>query len=310
MGHIIVVGSANTDMILKADRLPQPGETILGGEFTIAGGGKGANQAVAAARLGADVTFVARLGRDAMGDQAERNYRAEGIHCDYITRDDRAASGVALIMVDAHGQNLIGVAPGANATLALQHVEQAEPSFRSAQVLLAQLEIPLETVTTAVRLANKWNVRVVLNPAPARELPVELFRKVILTPNESEAARLTGLEDVEQAAKQLLNLGARAVIVTLGERGALLATATQMIIVPGFHVAPVDSTAAGDAFNAGLAVALARGEDLPSAVRYGCAVGALSVTQFGAQPSLPTAAEVEAFFPLNPATARRSQDGR
>jgi ribokinase len=298
LANVIVVGSANTDMILKCERLPLAGETILGGDFAMAAGGKGANQAVAAVRLGAEVTFVTRLGRDWMGNRAEASYLNEGIHCDFISREDNAASGVALIMVDASGENLIGVAPGANATLAPEHVASAEAAIRAANVLLVQLEIPLDTVAEAIRLANKWNARVILNPAPARELPAEFYQDAIVTPNETEAARLTGIEvvtqeDAERAAKQLLDLGARAVVMTLGERGALLATQAQMRIIPGFPVQPVDTTAAGDAFNGGLAVALARGENLPDAVRYACAVGALAVTKFGAQPSLPTASEVK-----------------
>jgi ribokinase len=301
MGKIVVVGSSNTDMILRCAHLPKPGETVLGNQFAMAGGGKGANQAVGAARLGADVTFVARLGRDWMGDQAIAKYRAEGIDCSYIVRDAQASSGVALIMVDAAGENLIGVAPGANATLLPQHVERAEPVFRSANVLLLQLEIPLETIAKAIGMADKWNIRVILNPAPARDLPNELLRDVMLTPNQTEAAYLAGMavstmSDVEQAAITILNRGARAVVITLGEQGAFIATQTQRQAIPGFRVNAVDTTAAGDAFNAGVAVALARGDALDSAVRYACAVGALSVTQFGAQPSLPTLAAVESFL--------------
>ena len=292
MAQIIVVGSANTDMILKCERLPGAGETILGGDFVMAQGGKGANQAVAVARLGTRVAFVTRLGRDAMGNRSEAGYLHEGIDCDFISRDDNAASGVALIMVDASGENLIGVAPGANYSLAPEHVAQAEAAIRAANVLLVQLEIPLDTVTTAINLARKWNSRVILNPAPARELPVELLEDVILTPNEHELSIIAGIADPEQAAKHLIEQGARAVVVTLGERGALLVTAAQSRIIPTFPVNVVDTTAAGDAFNAGLAVALARGDNLPDAVRYACAVGALAVTQFGAQPSLPTAAQV------------------
>ncbi|MBI5303346.1 MAG: ribokinase [Chloroflexi bacterium] len=292
MAHIVVVGSANTDMVLRCDRLPRAGETVLGGDFTMAQGGKGANQAVAVARLGMPITFVTRLGRDTMGNRAEASYLNEGIQCDYISRDDTAASGVALIMVDASGENLIGVAPGANGTLAPEHIAQAESAMRAANVLLVQLEIPLDTVRAAVQLACKWNTRVILNPAPARDLPSDLIADVILTPNEHELAQITGIAEAELAAKHLIAQGARAVIVTLGERGALLVTAMQARRIPSFPVNVVDTTAAGDAFNGGLAVALARGDDLPDAVRYASAVGALAVTQFGAQPSLPTAAQV------------------
>jgi ribokinase len=299
--RIVVVGSANTDMILKCEHLPKPGETILGGQFAIAAGGKGANQAVAAARLGGEVTFVARLGRDWMGDQALANYRAEGINCACITRDDHAASGVALIMVDRAAENLIGVAPGANGALTPEHVAQAEQVIRDAAVLVVQLEIPLETVAAAIRLARKHAVRVILNPAPARALPAEMLQDVIVTPNETEAAILTEQQvttpsGIENAARQLLALGARAVVMTLGERGALWATRTQMRIVPAFRVQPVDTTAAGDAFNGGLAVALSCGTEPVTATRYACAVGALTVTRLGAQPSLPTKRELDAFL--------------
>lgn len=304
MKRIVVVGSANTDMILKCERLPKPGETILGGEFAMAAGGKGANQAVAAARLGGEVTFVARLGRDWMGDQALANYRAENINCDFITRDDRASSGVALIMVDRAAENLIGVAPGANSALMPEHVAQAESAIRDAGVLVVQLEIPLETVAAAIRFARQHAVRIILNPAPARALPDEMLQDVIITPNETEAAILTGQSvttptQIESAARALLARGVRAVVITLGERGALWATRAQMQIVPAFRVQAVDTTAAGDAFNGGLAVALARGEEMAAAIRYASAVAALSVTRFGAQPSLPSRVEVDDFLAVS-----------
>jgi ribokinase len=301
MGNIVVVGSANTDMILKCERLPRAGETILGGEFAIAAGGKGANQAVAAARLGAEVTFVARLGRDWMGNQALDNYRAEGINCDYITRDDQASSGVALIMVDAQAENLIGVSPGANAMLKPEHIVQAEDAIRRASIMMVQLEIPLDTVESAIRLARKHDVRVILNPAPARQLPASLIQDVILTPNETEAGIVSGVDTtistgVANAARRLLDQGAHQVVITLGEHGVMLATRDRVEAIPAFHVQAVDTTAAGDAFNGGLACALARGDGLPEAIRFASAVAALSVTRFGAQASLPTRNEVEAFL--------------
>lgn len=295
-GKIVVVGSANTDMILKCHALPRPGQTILGGDFSIAAGGKGANQAVAAARLGGYVFFVARLGRDWMGDQALTNYRAEGIDCSYITRDESAASGVALIMVDDAAENLIGVAPGANGTLTPIETSAAESTVRDAAIVMVQLEIPLETVLFAINLARKHNVRIILNPAPARELPAEIYRDVVLTPNETEAALLTGESKVERAAQELLSLGARDVIVTLGERGAVWASRNQMQMIPAFQMRAIDTTAAGDAFNGGLAVALARGDEMPVAIRYASAVAALSVTKSGALPSLPTQNEVAQFL--------------
>ncbi len=301
MNRVVVVGSANTDMIVQAERLPGPGETVLGGHFATAQGGKGANQAVAAARLGAHVTFVARLGQDALGDQALAAYQADGIDCAYVSRDPDNPSGVALILVDGHGENMIAVASGANAALSPAHVEAARAAVQTADILLVQLEVPLATIAAALDLARANNTLVILNPAPAQPLPDDLLRGVILTPNETEAAQLTGLpvgnaEQVEAAARRLLDRGAAAVVVTLGRQGALLVTLTQVELVPAFAVRAVDTTAAGDAFNGGLAAALSRGLSLPEAVRYGNAVAALSVTRLGAQPSLPTRDEVVKFL--------------
>ncbi|MCW5852241.1 MAG: ribokinase [Anaerolineae bacterium] len=301
MNRVVVVGSANTDMIVQADRLPTPGETVLGGRFATAQGGKGANQAVAAARLGAHVTFVARLGQDALGEQAFAAYQTDGLDCTYMSRDPDQPSGVALILVDRHGENMIAVASGANAALSPTHVETARAAVQSADSLLTQLESPLATVAAALDLARSAGVRAILNPAPARSLPDTFLQGVILTPNETEVAQLTGLpvhnvEQAEAAARQLLDRGAAAVVVTLGRQGALLVTPSDVQLVPAFAVQAVDTTAAGDAFNGGLAVALSRGLALPEAVRDGNAVAALSVTRLGAQPSLPTQAEVVRFL--------------
>lgn len=297
VARITVVGSANTDMVLQLSHLPQPGETVLGGRFTTAGGGKGANQAVAAARLGAAVTFVARLGADTLGDQALAAYQAEGIDCRYLTRDAGEPSGVALIFVAPDGENVIGVAPGANARLAPDTIPVA---VQDAAVVLTQLEIPLACVAAAVEAGRARGIPVILNPAPARPLPDALLRGVIVTPNVTEAALLTGLDaaaiDADRAADALLARGVAAAVVTLGERGALLATPTERRPVPSFPVEVVDTTAAGDAFNGGLAVALAEGASLVDAVGFAAAVGALTVTRLGAQPSLPARAEVEQFL--------------
>ncbi len=298
--RIVVVGSSNTDMIVQADRLPLPGETVLGGDLAIAPGGKGANQAVAAARLGAAVTFVARVGQDMFGREAVENFHREGLDIRYLAQDPQAPSGVALIIVGPGGQNIIAVAPGANRRLTPADVEAARPAFAQARAVLLQLEIPIETVLAAAQAGRAAGATVILNPAPApsRPLPVALFEAVdILTPNETEAAVLTGKQEPEEAAAALLARGVGTVIVTLGAEGALVATGSDhMRRIPGFRVKAVDATAAGDAFNGGLAVALARGEPLDAAVRYAHAVAALSVTRLGAQPSLPTAAEVEAFL--------------
>jgi len=299
---VVVVGSANTDMVVQVENIPRLGETVLGGKFVNAQGGKGANQAVAAARLGAEVTFVTRLGRDAFGQSSETAYQIEGINTDFIIWDDDAPSGVALIMVNRNGENIIAVAPGANGRLTPADVQAAESVFKTADAVLVQLEIPLVAVQTAVDLGHRHHARVMLNPAPATYLPDSILRSVdFLTPNENELAILTGAQSSERGntAREFANLiGVQALIVTVGEKGALVITEGTEHLVPGFPVKAVDSVAAGDAFNGALAVAISRGENLLGAVRYANAVGALSVTRAGAQPSLPTSNEVRKFMEL------------
>jgi len=300
--RILVVGSSNTDMIIKLDRIPRPGETILGGAFVTAAGGKGANQAVGAARAGGQVTFIARVGRDMFGDQAVAGFVKDGINVDYVTRDKTNPSGVALIFVAKDGENSIAVAGGANAKLSPADVRKAKAAFAGASVLVMQLETPLETVQAAADLAAKAGVRVILNPAPAQPLPDKLLNRVsILTPNETEAELLTGIavkDDVSAAAAatKLRARGVRTVIITLGARGAFVATESGEQLVPGFKVKAVDTTAAGDIFNGALAVALAEGKPLELAVRFANAAAAISVTRLGAQPSAPTRREIERFL--------------
>jgi len=297
---VVVVGSSNTDMVVKTKSIPGVGETVTGGDFVMAAGGKGANQAVAAARLGAAVTFVAKVGRDMFGDRAIEGYKQEGINTDYIFRDPENATGVALILVDEQGENLISVASGANHALTTQEVEQAAERIQAADILMLQLETPLDVVCRAAELAANAGVPVILDPAPAPDspLPASLLRHVTyITPNETEAQKLTGVavEDessAREAAQKLVEQGTRNVVVTLGTKGALV-VGNETFFVPAERVEAVDSTAAGDAFNGGLAVALARGETLFEAVRRGSLVGALSVTRMGAQPSLPTHEEIE-----------------
>ncbi len=299
---IIVVGSSNTDMIIKLARIPRPGETILGGELVTAPGGKGANQAVGAARAGGDVTFIARVGQDMFGDQAVAGFQRDRIHVDHVYRDQTCPSGVALIFVARDGENSIAVASGANRRLSPADVQKAKQAFAHARVLVVQLETPLPTVQAAVELAREHSVRVILNPAPARRLPDKLLRRVsILTPNESEAELLTGIKvrnnaSATRAAEALLAKGIEVVIVTLGARGALIATREARTFVRGFKVKAVDTTAAGDVFNGALAVALAEGRELAEAVRFANAAGALSVTRMGAQPSAPLRQEIEQFL--------------
>ena len=305
MARITVIGSLNMDLVTHAPRIPAPGETVIGGDLATVPGGKGANQAVAAARLGAQVTIVGHVGSDVFATRLLETLAADQIDQRYVTPVE-GASGVALIVVDAQGQNSIVVASGANAQMTPDDVDAAEEAIRSADVLVLQLEIPLASVRRAAELARQHNVTVVLNPAPAQSLPADLLANVdILIPNESETTTLTGLPvddtaSLQAATAQLLGQGVANVILTLGERGALLAgRATDGALR---HFAPfavaqvVDTTAAGDAFVGALATALAEGRDLIEAVRQGNAAGALTVTAAGAQPSLPTKQAVAALL--------------
>jgi ribokinase len=299
---LTVIGSANTDMVVRVPDLPGPGATVLGGEFMMAHGGKGANQAVAAARLGAEVTFVARLGRDAFGQAAALQYESEGLRLEHLAWDDTEASGVALIMVNERGDNMIAVASGANRRLSPADVERAAPAIESSDGIVLQLEIPLDSVEAAAKIARQRGVRVILNPAPAVALPDSLLSLVdVLTPNQSEAAVLAGMAvgsvaEAEAAAQELRSRYATTVVVTLGSFGALVAGAAGCQHVPAFQVSAVDTTAGGDAFNAGLAVGLAEGARLLDAVRFANAAGGLASTRPGAQPSLPRRAEVDALL--------------
>lgn len=299
--RIVVVGSSNTDMIIQMPRIPRPGETILGGEFSMAPGGKGANQAVAAARAGGDVTFVARVGDDIFGNKAIEGFKADGINVDRVIRDPKAPSGVALIFVAKGGENSIGVASGANGRLTPADIDHAKDVIASADVLVMQLETPLDTVRAAAQIASARGVRVILNPAPAQRLGDDILKCVsILTPNETEAELLTGVKvdddnGAAKAAKALMAKGIATVLITLGARGTFVATADGSSVVPSFKVEAVDTTAAGDVFNGALAVALAEGKPLKDAVRFANAAAALSVTKLGAQPSAPSRKEIEAF---------------
>jgi len=297
--RIVVVGSSNTDMVIKTPAIPRPGETVLGGDFFMAAGGKGANQAVAAARAGGDVFFIARVGDDLFGKQAVDGFIRDGIHVEYIIRDKEAPSGVALIVVAPDGENSIAVASGANVRLGVEDVRRARQVIASASVLLIQLETPLETVMEAVAIAFSAGVPVILNPAPGQPLSDELLLPVsYLTPNETEAELLTGITivkktDLAKAADLLLSKDVKNVLVTLGAQGVYAATAEKKEFVPAYKVKAVDATAAGDAFNGALAVALAEGKPLFEAARFASAAAALATTKAGAQPSLPFRPEIE-----------------
>jgi ribokinase len=299
--NIVVVGSSNTDMILKLDRIPRPGETLLGGEFVTAAGGKGANQAVAAARAGGAVTFVARVGQDMFGERAVAGFVDSGINVEHVQYDN-APSGVALIFVSEGGENSIGVASGANAQLSPADVRSAAKAISAADIVVMQLETPLETIQAAAELAAANGATVILNPAPAQPLPDTLLKHIsILTPNETEAELLTGVTVTDEAscnraAGILLGKGVETVIITLGSRGAFIASATSQELVSGFKVEPVDTTAAGDTFNGALAVALAEGMPITDAVRFANAAAAISVTRMGAQPSAPSREEIDALL--------------
>ena len=296
--RITVVGSLNMDLVVRSPRLPLPGETIIGHDWHTIPGGKGANQAVAAARLGGDVCMVGKVGQDDFAQALLTNLADSNIDRTYVMRDDHAATGVALIVVDDQGENTIVVASGANMQLSLGDVDKAKSAIADSGVLLLQLEIPMETVIRAAEIAQQHEVCVVLNPAPARPLPGQLLSLVdVLIPNETEITALTGItidsqQDRENAARALLERGIRTVVLTMGASGALLATADTITQVHAFKVDPVDTTAAGDAFVGGFGVALAQGKSLSEAMRWGNAAGALAATKLGAQTSLPTRAEV------------------
>ncbi len=299
---VVVIGSSNTDMIIQVPRIPGPGETILGGAFHTAAGGKGANQAVAAARAGAEVAFIARVGADMFGERAVAGFKADGLDVQYVKIDDSAPSGVAQIFVAEDGENSITVAGGANANLCVDDVKAAGDVMVNAEVVLMQLETPIETIAFAASLAHENSVPVLLNPAPAQKLPPELLRHVtILTPNESEAELLTGLkvnceENTAIAARMLRDMGPKDVIITLGATGVFLSTSDFEGLIPAFKTKAIDTTAAGDVFNGALAAALAENMPMRRAVQFSQAAAALSVTKLGAQPSAPRREDIEALL--------------
>lgn len=292
--QILIVGSTNTDMVVKTNHFPQPGETILGGEFCVYQGGKGANQAVAAARLGGDVVFISKLGNDSFGLNSIAALQKENIDTTQVLIDDKVSSGVALITVDKKGENNIVVAPGANNTLLPENIEHLDTILEKCKILLVQLEIPLKTVQFVCQRAKEKGIIVVLNPAPATKLDESILKYVdILTPNETECELLTGLKINDslaavKAINTLLEMGVSTVVITLGKRGAYVYENNELTLVPTKEVFAIDSTGAGDVFNGALVVGLAQDKTLVDAVRLACEAAAISVTKMGAQSSAPT----------------------
>lgn len=298
MGKIVVVGSSNTDLVIKTERIPEPGETVLGGRFMMAAGGKGANQAVAAQRLGADVTFVACVGDDLFGKDAVEGYRKEGMNISHVSVKEGVPSGVASIFVDAAAENVIVVAPGANSELGREEIDAAETEISQADFVLMQLETPMETVEYAAAKAYAAGTKTVLNPAPAAKLSDSLLEKLwLITPNRTEAQLLTGLPvtnetEAQAAAEALAAKGVKNVVITLGSKGAYILSEGFRGTVPANPVKAVDTTAAGDTFNGALCVALSEGRTLQQACSFAAKASAIAVTRMGAQPSIPFRREI------------------
>ncbi|WP_256700701.1 ribokinase [Paenibacillus sp. P46E] len=299
---IVIIGSLNMDMVVRTSRAPEAGETLFGQDFTLSPGGKGANQAAAAARLGAEVTMIGRVGKDAFGNELLEVMRQEQIHTEHIGQSETLSTGVASIVVDGEGENRIIVVPGANIEMGPADIEALAPIISQAEMVVLQLETDLSMCAHAAAIADRHGIPVILNPAPARALDDAFLQHVTyLTPNETEAGILAGMavnsiDDAEQAARILLQKGVRDVIVTLGPKGALIVNHAGSLHIPGFPVQAVDTVAAGDSFNGALAWQLTKGKTLDEAVRFANAVGALAVGKKGAIPSLPQLPEVEQFL--------------
>ncbi|WP_429176056.1 ribokinase [Aeromonas salmonicida] len=302
MNRLVVMGSVNADHVLRVPHFPRPGETLTGHSYQVVPGGKGANQAVAAARLGAPVSFIARIGDDAIGQQMRQGFEQDGIDVSAVELDETLPTGIAIIYVSDEGENSIGISAEANGALSPAMVKRHEAMIADAHTLLLQLEVPLESVFEATKLARSHGTRVVLNPAPARPLPAELLALVdLITPNQTEAELLTGVKvsdeaSAAQAAARFHQMGISDVMITLGSQGVYCSNARQQQLIPGFRVEAVDTTAAGDTFNGALLAAELAGADFNAAVRFAHGAAALSVTKFGAQNSIPSKVEVDAFL--------------
>ncbi len=298
LNRIAVIGSSNTDMVIKSTTLPAPGETILGGDFFMNPGGKGATQAVAAARLNGKVTLIAKIGNDVFGREAKQIFENNHINTEFLTIDPIHPSGVALITVDAQAENCIVVAPGANSYLNNQDIDAARNEILRSKLILMQLEIPIETVEYVANIACEAGIKIILNPAPARKISDELLSQLyMITPNETEAELISGIavhdiDSAEQAARNLYHRGVKVVIITLGSKGALLFTGDKAILIPSPAVNALDTTAAGDVFNGAMAVAISEGMDFEEAVNFACKAASISVTHMGAQSSAPNRLEI------------------
>lgn len=302
MNRLVVLGSVNADHVLRVPHFPRPGETLTGHSYQVVPGGKGANQAVAAARLGAPVAFIARIGDDAIGQQMRQGFAQDGIDVNAVELDEQLPTGIAIIYVSDEGENSIGISAEANGALSPAMVKRHETLIADAHTLLLQLEVPLKSVFEAARLARAHGTRVVLNPAPAQPLSSELLALVdLITPNQTEAELLTGVKVTDetsaaQAAARFHQMGISDVMITLGSQGVYCSNARQQQLIPGFRVEAVDTTAAGDTFNGALLAAELAGADFKAAVRFAHGAAALSVTKFGAQSSIPSKQEVETFL--------------
>lgn len=297
-GKIVIIGSSNMDMVVKTDHIPAPGETVISGSFLMNPGGKGANQAVAVARLGGESLFICKVGNDVFGKQFTYLFNDEQIDTSFVLSDENLPSGVALITVDRDGENSIVVASGANANLFVKDIEPALHEIGQASILLVQLEIPMETVHYAIGYAAERGVKVILNPAPANILSPELLRRVdILTPNKTEASMISGIrvnnmETAKKAARIIREKGVKNVVVTMGSQGAVVCQQSGCLVLPAPEMETIDTTAAGDVFNGALAVALSEEKTLEAAVAFACEAAAISVTRFGAQSSIPYRNEI------------------
>lgn len=298
---VVVIGSYNTDMIIKTRKLPSPGETVIGGFFSTGGGGKGANQAIAAARIGAEVSFVARVGNDVLGKEGIKRLNEERINTRYIFRDTELPTGVAFIMVDDNAENSIVVASGANARLSPSDIETVNTEISSAAILLVQLESPIESIYAAMKKAHDNGVTVILNPAPAMELEKHILQYIdIITPNVVEAEMLTGIKvtdagSLHRIANRFFEYGIKNVIITLGSKGYFAGLPNVMELIPAFKVTPIDTTGAGDVFSGALAAFLSEGMTIESAARMANASASISVTRMGAQNAAPKRVEIEEF---------------